>query len=106
MQVTFLGTSAGMPTRSRNTSAVALYLRPPRGAARLWLFDCGEGTQIQLMRSPLKIGQLEKIFITHLHGDHFFGLIGLLATRALQNSETPLTVYGPPGLAAYILKIN
>lgn len=72
-------------------------------ASRMWLFDCGEGTQHQILRSPLKLSQLERVFITHLHGDHLFGLAGMLASRSLQNGgETPVTLYGPNGLAEYV----
>ena len=80
MQITFLGTSSGVPTRSRNVSSVALRL-PQR--AEFWLFDCGEGTQHQILRSDLRISQLTRIFITHMHGDHIFGLMGLLASYGL-----------------------
>lgn len=99
MQITFLGTSSGVPTRSRNVSAVAL--RPPQ-RAEFWLFDCGEGTQHQILRSDLKISQLRRIFITHLHGDHIFGLMGLLATYGLAGSPTRIDIYGPPGLNEYL----
>ena len=68
-----------------------------------WLFDCGEGTQHQIMRSPLKLSQLEKIFITHLHGDHLYGLIGLLASRSLRGgAPSPVQLFGPPGLEDYL----
>jgi ribonuclease Z len=68
-----------------------------------WLFDCGEGTQHQVLRSPLKLGRLEKIFITHLHGDHVFGLPGLLASRSLADSaDEPLTIYGPTGIKRFV----
>ncbi|MCL1464062.1 ribonuclease Z [Argonema galeatum] len=99
MQITFLGTSSGVPTRSRNVSSVALRL-PQR--AEFWLFDCGEGTQHQLLRSDLKISQLTRIFITHLHGDHIFGLMGLLATAGLAGNPTRIDIYGPPGLNEYL----
>ncbi|MBE9208024.1 ribonuclease Z [Nostoc sp. LEGE 06077] len=99
MQITFLGTSSGVPTRSRNVSSVALRL-PQR--AELWLFDCGEGTQHQLLRSDLKISQLSRIFITHLHGDHIFGLMGLLASCGLAGNVDRIDLYGPPGLNEYI----
>ena len=92
MQITFLGTSSGVPTRSRNVSSVALRL-PQRG--ELWLFDCGEGTQHQVMRSDLKISQLTRIFVTHLHGDHIFGLMGLLATCGLAGNTSRVDIYGP-----------
>lgn len=100
MKITFLGTSSGAPSRHRNVSSLALQL-PQQGT--LWLFDCGEGTQHQILRSPLRLSQLEKVFLTHLHGDHLFGLIGLLATRSLSDSATtPVTLYGPAGLADYV----
>ncbi|UFJ42979.1 ribonuclease Z [Brevibacillus humidisoli] len=100
MIVTFLGTGSGAPTLRRNVSAIALWFIQ-RG--KWWLFDCGEGTQQQIMRSTLKLNQLEKIFITHLHGDHLYGLIGLLASRSLRGGAlSPVTVYGPPGLDRYI----
>ncbi len=99
MQITFLGTSSGVPTRSRNVSSVALRL-PQRG--ELWLFDCGEGTQHQVMRSDLKISQLTRIFVTHLHGDHIFGLMGLLATCGLAGNTSRVDIYGPPNLNEYL----
>lgn len=99
MQITFLGTSSGVPTRSRNVSSVALRL-PQRG--ELWLFDCGEGTQHQIIRSDLKISQLSRIFITHMHGDHIFGLMGLLATCGLAGNPTQINIYGPPKLDEYL----
>lgn len=100
MKITFLGTSSGAPSRYRNVSSLALSL--PQQSA-VWLFDCGEGTQHQILRSPLRLSQIERIFITHLHGDHIFGLPGLLASRSLQaGSETPVSLYGPPGLDEYL----
>ncbi|MCK9905431.1 ribonuclease Z, partial [Frankia sp. Cpl3] len=68
-----------------------------------WLFDCGAGTQHQIMRSNLKVSQLDKIFITHLHGDHLYGLIGLLASRSLRGgAPEEVTIYGPPGIDRYV----
>ncbi|MBD2386620.1 ribonuclease Z [Cylindrospermum sp. FACHB-282] len=99
MQITFLGTSSGVPTRSRNVSSVALRL-PQR--AELWLFDCGEGTQHQLLRSDLKSSQLCRIFITHMHGDHIFGLMGLLASCGLAGNVERIDIYGPSGLNEYL----
>lgn len=88
-----------MPTRARNVSSVALGL-PQRGET--WLFDCGEGTQHQLQRTPIKISQISRIFITHLHGDHLFGLMGLLATCGLAGQGQEIHVYGPDGLEEYV----
>ncbi len=99
MQITFLGTSSGVPTRSRNVSSIALKL-PQK--AEIWLFDCGEGTQHQFLRSDLKISQLRRIFITHMHGDHIFGLMGLLASCGLAGNPQKIDIYGPPKLNDYL----
>lgn len=99
MQITFLGTSSGVPTRNRNVSSVGLRLDM---RAEVWLFDCGEGTQHQLLRSDLKISQITRIFITHTHGDHIFGLMGLLASYGLAGSPTQIDIYGPAGLSEYL----
>ncbi|MEN9206950.1 MAG: ribonuclease Z [Gloeomargarita sp. GMQP_bins_120] len=99
MEITFLGTSSGVPTRSRNVSSVALKL-PQR--AEVWLFDCGEGTQHQFLRSDLRISQIRRIFITHMHGDHIFGLMGLLASCGLSGDNHAVDVYGPAELQGYI----
>lgn len=99
MDITFLGTSSGVPTKSRNVSSVALRL-PQR--AEVWLFDCGEGTQHQLLRSDIKTSQIRRIFITHLHGDHIFGLMGLLASCGLAGNVEAMDIYAPPGLEAYL----
>ena len=99
MQVTFLGTSSGVPTRGRNVSAVALRL-PQR--AELWLFDCGEGTQHQFLRSDLRVSQLRRVFVTHMHGDHVFGLPGLLASLGLAGTCSGIDLYGPDPLRDYL----
>jgi ribonuclease Z len=99
MELWFLGTSAGMPIAGRNVTSVAL--RMPQNRGTFWLFDCGEGTQHQLLRTPLRLSRLEKLFITHLHGDHLFGLPGLLSSRASLGGTEPLELYGPPGLREY-----
>jgi ribonuclease Z len=99
LQVTFLGTSSGVPTRARNVSAVALRL-PQR--AELWLFDCGEGTQHQFLRSELRVSQLRRVFVTHMHGDHVLGLPGLLASLGLAGSCPAIDLYGPDPLRDYL----
>lgn len=99
MEITFLGTSSGVPTRARNVSSVALRL-PQRAEA--WLFDCGEGTQHQLLRSNIKSSQISRIFVTHMHGDHIFGLMGLIASMGLAGNAQPVNVYGPAGLRDYL----
>ncbi|WP_078545892.1 ribonuclease Z [Litchfieldia alkalitelluris] len=101
MEVVFLGTGAGVPAKERNVSSIALQLVAERGST--WLFDCGEATQHQILYTSIKPRRIEKIFITHLHGDHIFGLPGLLGSRSFQGGESTLTVYGPKGLREYIL---
>ena len=101
MELFFLGTSAGVPTRTRNVTSILLNLQhPTRGG--LWMFDCGEGTQHQLLRTAAHPGKLDKIFITHLHGDHLFGLPGLLCSRSMAGNIQPLTIYGPPGIREFV----
>src|SRR6202795_3786927 len=93
LDLVFLGTSGSVPTAQRAPSALLLR----RGGERM-LFDCGEGTQRQLLRSAIGLVDLEQIFLTHFHADHFLGLPGLLKTFALRMREAPLTIYGPVGL--------
>jgi ribonuclease Z len=93
LDVVFLGTSGSTPTAQRGLAATLVR----RGGDRL-LFDCGEGTQRQLLRSDVGLVELEEIFLTHFHADHYLGLPGLLKTYALRGRELPLTLYGPPGL--------
>jgi len=94
LDVVFLGTAGSMPTAQR--APAALLVR--RGGDRL-LFDCGEGTQRQLLRSAIGLVELQEIFLTHFHADHVLGLPGMLKTFALRGREAPLTVYGPRGLS-------
>jgi ribonuclease Z len=88
-----------VPTRTRNVSSVALRL-PQRSAA--WLFDCGEGTQQQLLQTDVGVSRISRIFITHMHGDHLFGLVGLLATSAMAGKGQPVDLYGPDRLGDYV----
>ena len=99
MNITFLGTSSGVPTLTRNVSSLALKLSQ---SAEVFLFDCGEGTQHQLMKSNIKSSQIKKIFITHMHGDHIYGLPGLLATLGLSGKSKGIEIYGPSGLRDFI----
>lgn len=100
MELYFLGTGAGVPAKARNVSSIALKM--PEYGGKLWLFDSGEGTQQQILKSPLKLSKLEKLFVTHLHGDHIFGIPGLLGSRSFQGGSSPLTIYGPRGIRRFI----
>jgi len=101
MKVIFLGTGSGMPTLKRNVSSIALIFINKN---KLWLWDCGEGTQQQIQKTYLKVSKLEKIFISHLHGDHLFGLPGLLASRGLRcgKNQQKVQIFGPEGLDKYL----
>lgn len=100
MKMWFLGTGAGRPSKYRNVSAIALQL--PEPGCSWWLFDAGEATQHQLMRTPLKLNKLEAVFVTHLHGDHIYGLPGLLSSRSFDGGVTPVQLFGPVGIKKYI----
>ncbi|SFS30897.1 ribonuclease Z [Marininema halotolerans] len=100
MEWIFLGTGAGVPSQERNVSSCAL--RFTESGGNIWLFDCGEGTQHRILASPVRLSRVDRIFITHLHGDHIFGLPGVLGSRSFQGATTPLTLYGPKGLAEFI----
>jgi ribonuclease Z len=93
LDLVFFGTSGSVPTAHRAPSALLVR----RGGERL-LFDCGEGTQRQLLRSSVGLIELREVFVSHFHADHYLGLPGMLKTFALRGRELPLTVYGPPGL--------
>lgn len=97
IRITFLGTSAGIPTSKRGLPAIAIKI-----GGDLLLLDCGEGCQRQMMTAKIRFGSLKRILITHLHGDHVFGLPGLLHTFSLMNRENDLEIYGPPGLTEFI----
>ncbi|MBV8520294.1 MAG: ribonuclease Z [Acidobacteria bacterium] len=97
MRIVLLGTSSGTPTRTRNVSSLAMILD-----GRVLLFDCGEGTQHQLLRAPVRTGAIEAIFVSHLHGDHVYGLPGLLATLSMNGRTRPLDLVGPESLRAYV----
>ncbi|GAA0609341.1 ribonuclease Z [Virgibacillus siamensis] len=100
MELMFLGTGSGIPSKSRNVSALALTLLQEENS--IWLFDCGEATQHQILHTSIKPRKINKIFITHLHGDHIFGLPGFLSSRSFQGGDDELTIYGPPGIKKYV----
>ena len=96
MRVTFLGTSAAQPTLSRNLSGISV-----RREREHLLFDCGEGSQRQMMRYGTGFA-VDRIFFTHFHGDHFLGLLGFLRTLNMQGRVEPLNLYGPPPAASLL----
>jgi ribonuclease Z len=100
MELVFLGTGAGVPAKSRNVTSIALKLLAERN--EIWLFDVGEATQHQILRTNIRPRKITKIFITHLHGDHLYGLPGLVASRSFQGGNTPLTIYGPTGVKDFL----
>jgi ribonuclease Z len=97
IETVFLGTSSATPTHRRNLSAVVVQLEKESV-----LLDVGEGTQLQILKSGIRRGRIHRIFITHLHGDHFYGLIGLLTSFQLNKREEALDLIGPVGLRSYI----
>lgn len=93
MKLTILGCYAATPTKHTNPTAQVLEIRN-----HIFLIDCGEGTQVQLRKSKVKFARVKHIFISHLHGDHFYGLIGLISTFMLLGRSADLHIYGPKGL--------
>jgi len=100
MQIIFLGTAGTIPTRSRNLPAVVL-----RRNGRIFLFDAGEGTQIQFIKGSISMHKITDIFISHLHGDHIGGIPGIFQSVSLQKRSSLLRIYGPKGIMAYISAI-
>ncbi|CAG1023216.1 Ribonuclease Z [Patescibacteria group bacterium] len=98
MNILFLGTSSGTPTKTRNVTGIALLEETGSG---WYLIDCGEGTQHQLLQTSLSLNDLQAIFITHVHGDHCYGLLGLLASAGLNGRKTPLPIIAPQGVEAW-----
>lgn len=98
MELIFLGTAGALPTIDRGTSGLLII----RGGERL-LIDCGEGTQRQLMRS-VGLSRIDRVFLTHLHGDHYLGLPGFLKTLNLQGRTDPFYIYGPEGLERLVME--
>lgn len=93
MNLTILGCYAATPRTITNPTAQVLEMKN-----RMFLIDCGEGTQVQLRKNKIKFSRINHVFISHLHGDHFYGLIGLISTFSLLNRQNDLHVYGPKGI--------
>lgn len=98
-KLTFLGTSSGVPTRHRNVTALALQTGLNRD---WWLIDCGEATQHRLQRIPLTVHELKGICITHVHGDHSYGLPGLLASASMTGRKRPLILIAPVAVRRWL----
>lgn len=101
MKLHILGTSSAVPTHKRNLPAILL-----QRDGELMLFDCGDGTQLHVERSPFKMTQISKILISHLHGDHVYGLPGLLASIYFKHPEVDLSVFGPKKLESMFAMMN
>ncbi|WP_053993003.1 ribonuclease Z [Mangrovimonas sp. TPBH4] len=97
MKLTILGCFSATPRANTNPTAQVLEIRN-----HMFLIDCGEGTQVQLRKNRVKFARIKHIFISHLHGDHFFGLVGLISTFRLLTRETDLHIYGPKGIKEVI----
>ena len=100
MKLTILGSCSAYPTLDRFTTSQILQIN-----GKSFLIDCGEGTQIQLRNNKIKFNSIEDILISHLHGDHFFGLPGLILTFNLLGREKPLNIYGPRGIKNIIISL-
>lgn len=102
MKINFLGTGAGLPSKYRNTQSIVLNFMDE--LKECWMIDCGEATQHKIMKNNIKPRKINKIFISHFHGDHILGLMGFLSSRnfLLSEEETPLTIYGPTGIKEYV----
>lgn len=97
MKIVFLGTAASIPTRKRALSCVAVQRQ-----GELFLFDCGEGSQRQMIQAKIGFNRRTKVFITHMHGDHILGLPGLLQTMSLLGRTKPIQIYGPNGIFDFL----
>ncbi|MCS6859871.1 MAG: MBL fold metallo-hydrolase, partial [Abditibacteriales bacterium] len=101
MKVITLGTGSGVPTLKRNLACVALVRH-----GRIFLFDCGEAAQIQMRKARLRFSRVEAIFISHMHGDHLLGLMGMLMSMEMEGRTHPLRLFGPPGIAEYVATLT
>ena len=97
IRVTILGSNSAAPAHRRHHTSQLVNVE-----GQYYLVDCGEGTQLQLKRYKIRAQRIKNIFISHLHGDHYLGLMGLLSTMHLMGRKTPLNLYGPRGLSEII----
>ena len=97
MKITILGCYSATPRKDKHTSSQLIEMN-----GKLFLIDCGEGTQMQLRKAKIKFNRINHIFISHLHGDHFYGLIGLISTFRLTGRTKTLNIYGPKGIKEII----
>jgi len=97
MKLTILGCHSATPRINTNPTSQVLDIRN-----HIFLIDCGEGTQVQLRKNKIKFNRIKRVFISHLHGDHYFGLVGLISTFRLLTREADLHIYGPKGLKEVI----
>jgi ribonuclease Z len=97
LKIIALGTGSGVPTLKRNLACVALVRN-----GQIFLFDCGEAAQIQMRKARLRFSRVEAIFISHVHGDHLIGLMGMLMSMEMEDRTHPLRLFGPPGIAEYV----
>ena len=97
MELVFLGTSSAIPTSHRNHSSIAL-----KAFGEIFLFDCGEGTQLQMSKAKISPMKINNIFITHFHGDHILGLPGIIQSMAFRGRKNPLHIFGPKGLVEMV----
>ncbi|MDO4814624.1 MAG: ribonuclease Z [Gemella sp.] len=102
MRLTFLGTGAGLPSKNRHTQSMVFNFM--QELKECWMFDCGEASQHQIMRTTIRPGKIQKIFISHMHGDHVLGLIGFLSSRTflLNEDKSNLQIFGPKGIKEYV----
>ena len=98
IRVVFLGTSGSVPTLKRSLPSVVV-LSPKE----LWMFDCGENTQRQMMQGKISFHKKLTVLLTHLHGDHVLGLPGILQTMALMGRKKPVVIFGPPGIKDFLV---
>ncbi len=99
MELVFLGTSSARPTQKRGLSCICLNTE-----TEILIFDVGEGAQIMYQKAGLKWNKKMRIFITHMHGDHCLGLLGILQTMSLQGRDESVTIFGPPGLEEFLVE--